>query len=63
MTRSTSSPGRTPPRFFGWDPFRHTPREQASVSALRALATDVDTTRMPKDEWRRRNEAAGVGVF
>lgn len=50
-------------RFFNWDPFVHTPRPQATVGALRALATDVDVTRMPREEWRRRNEAAGIGVF
>jgi predicted TIM-barrel fold metal-dependent hydrolase len=50
-------------RFFDWDPFEHTPKEQATVGALRANATDVDTTRMPRAEWRKRNEAAGVGVF
>ncbi len=50
-------------RFFDWDPFRHTPKDQTSVGALRALAKDVDVTRMSKDEWRTRNEAAGVGVF
>jgi predicted TIM-barrel fold metal-dependent hydrolase len=49
-------------RFFSWDPFAHTPREQATVGALRALAADVDTTRMPRAEWRKRNEAAGIGV-
>ncbi len=31
-------------RFYKFDPFEHTPREQATVGALRALATDVDTT-------------------
>ena len=50
-------------RFFDWDPFEHTSKEQASVGALRALAEDVDVTRMPKAEWRKRNEAAGIGVF
>ena len=50
-------------RFFSWDPFKHTPKEQATVGALRARATDVDTTRMSKDEWRTRNEAAGIGMF
>jgi predicted TIM-barrel fold metal-dependent hydrolase len=50
-------------RFFDWDPFKHTPKDQASVGALRALAKDVDVTRMSKNEWRTRNEAAGVGVF
>ena len=50
-------------RFFGWDPFAHTPQDQATVGALRALATDVDTTRMSRDEWRQRNEAAGIGTL
>jgi predicted TIM-barrel fold metal-dependent hydrolase len=50
-------------RFFDWDPFKHTPKDQASVGALRALAKDVDVTRMSKNEWRTRNEAAGVGIF
>jgi hypothetical protein len=50
-------------RFFDWDPFQHTPKEQATVGALRALAADVDTTRMPRAEWRKRNAAAGVGAF
>ncbi|GIU88587.1 MAG: amidohydrolase [Acidimicrobiia bacterium] len=49
-------------RFFDWDPFAHTPREQATVGSLRALAVDVDTARMPRAEWRKRNEAAGIGV-
>jgi predicted TIM-barrel fold metal-dependent hydrolase len=50
-------------RFFDWDPFKHSSRDQTTVGALRALARDVDVTRMPREEWRRRNEAAGVGVF
>jgi predicted TIM-barrel fold metal-dependent hydrolase len=50
-------------RFFDWDPFAHTSKEQATVGALRALAKDVDTTRMTREEWRTRNEAAGIGVF
>jgi predicted TIM-barrel fold metal-dependent hydrolase len=50
-------------RFFDWDPFKHTPRDQATVGALRSLAKDVDVTRMPKAEWKKRNEAAGIGVF
>jgi hypothetical protein len=45
--------------FFGWDPFQHTPREEATVGALR----DVDTTRMPRAEWKKRNELVGIGVF
>jgi hypothetical protein len=31
-------------RNFGYDPFSHIPREQATVGALRAQATDVDTS-------------------
>jgi hypothetical protein len=30
--------------FYRFDPFGHIPREQATVGALRALASDVDTT-------------------
>jgi predicted TIM-barrel fold metal-dependent hydrolase len=48
-------------RFFDWDPFAHIPKEQSSVGALHSLATDVDTTRMSKDEWRVQNEDAGIG--
>jgi hypothetical protein len=29
---------------FSYDPFAHIPAEQATVAALRAQATDVDTT-------------------
>jgi predicted TIM-barrel fold metal-dependent hydrolase len=50
-------------RFFSWDPFEHTPRDQASVAALRSLAEGVDTTRMPREEWKKRNERAGIGIF
>jgi hypothetical protein len=49
-------------RFFDWDPFANVAKDQATVGALRSLARDVDTTRMPKAEWRRRNEIAGIGV-
>ena len=45
-------------RFFGWDPFKHIPREQATVGALRARATDVDTSETSKNEYRRRYELA-----
>jgi predicted TIM-barrel fold metal-dependent hydrolase len=31
-------------RFYEFDPFPHVPKEQATVNALRAKATDVDTT-------------------
>src|SRR4029077_13034946 len=50
-------------RFFDWDPFKHTKKEQATVGALRAQATDVDTTRMSTAEWKPQNEAAGIGVL
>ena len=43
--------------------FTHTPKEQATVGALRAATPDVDVTRMSKDEWRVRNEAAGIGAI
>lgn len=49
-------------RFFGWDPFKHISKNQATVGALRALASDVDTTRMTRAEWRQRNQAAGIDV-
>ena len=50
-------------RFFGWDPFAHLPRDQATVGALRAQAQDVDTSRMPRSEWRKRNETSRFGVI
>jgi predicted TIM-barrel fold metal-dependent hydrolase len=48
-------------RFFGWDPFAHTPREGANVASLRAHATDVDITIRPRREWRERYELAHSG--
>ncbi|HVV30439.1 MAG TPA: amidohydrolase family protein [Mycobacteriales bacterium] len=48
-------------RFFRFDPFKHTPKEQATVRALRALATDVDTSTTSRAEYRARYEAAHVG--
>lgn len=50
-------------RFYDWDPFAHTPKGHATVGALRELARDVDTTRMSRVEWRKRNEALGVGTL
>jgi predicted TIM-barrel fold metal-dependent hydrolase len=41
-------------RFFGWDPFAHTSKEQSTVGALRARATDVDTSTVTRAEWARR---------
>jgi predicted TIM-barrel fold metal-dependent hydrolase len=49
-------------RFFDWDPIVHPPKDRATVEALRARAADVDTTRIPRAEWRKRNEAAGIGL-
>jgi len=49
-------------RFFDWDPLIHTPRDQANVGALRRRASDVDTSVMTRQEWRLRNEAAGIGM-
>ncbi|MGE0795714.1 MAG: amidohydrolase family protein [Acidimicrobiia bacterium] len=45
-------------RFFRYDPFAVIPREQASVGALRARATDVDVDETSKAEYRRRWAAA-----
>ena len=45
-------------RFFDWDPFKHTPKEQATVGALRSLAQDVDTSTTSKSEYRARSETA-----
>ncbi len=50
-------------RFFDWDPFVDVARENATVGALRNRASDVDTTRMSRAEWKKQNEAAGIGVF
>jgi predicted TIM-barrel fold metal-dependent hydrolase len=52
-------------RFFGFDPFTQISRDDATVGALRARARakHIDTTRMSKHEWRRQNEAAGIGVI
>jgi len=47
-------------RFFRFDPFKYTPKEQANVGALRALATDVDTSTTSRAQYRARYEAAGA---
>lgn len=44
--------------FYNWDPFKHTTKEQATVGALRALATDVDTSVTSKAEYRERYVAS-----
>ena len=48
-------------RFFDFDPFVEIPREQASVGALRALAGDVETGTVTKDEYQRRYAALHAG--
>ena len=49
-------------RWFGYDPFTHIPKEQATVGALRALSPDVDVTVRSKREWRSLYESAGAGA-
>jgi predicted TIM-barrel fold metal-dependent hydrolase len=44
-------------RFCSYDPFAVIPEEQATVAALRALSPDVDTSVVPRSEWRARYEA------
>ena len=41
-------------RFFDWDPFATIDRADASVGALRARATDVDTSVRTRREWAAR---------
>jgi len=41
---STRSPHENAIRLFSYDPFKHIPKEQANVGALRALAKDVDVS-------------------
>ncbi len=45
-------------RFCNFDPFTVIPKEQATVGALRARATDVDISEVSRKEWRARYEAA-----
>ncbi len=44
-------------RFCDYDPFAVVPREQATVAALRAQSTDVDTSDVSRRERRARYEA------
>lgn len=48
-------------RFYRFDPFQHTSRDQATVGALRALASDVDTSETTKAQYRERYLAAAAG--
>jgi hypothetical protein len=45
-------------RWLRWDPFRHVPKEQATVGALRARAKDVDLRTRSKAQYRADYEAA-----
>ena len=45
-------------RFFGWDPFKHISKSDATVGKLRALSPDVDTTVRSKHQWRELYAAA-----
>jgi len=45
-------------RFYAFDPFASVAKDQATVAALRARATDVDTTPTPKAEFKRRYDLA-----
>ena len=40
-------------RFFGWDPFKLTPKDKATVGALRVKGADVDVSIRPRAEWAR----------
>jgi len=44
-------------RWLRFDPFTHTPREQATVGALRARAADVDLRTTSKAEYRKAYES------
>jgi predicted TIM-barrel fold metal-dependent hydrolase len=48
-------------RFFGYDPFQHISKSDATVGALRALSPDVDTTIRSKHEWRKLYAQATAG--
>ncbi len=48
-------------RFFDWDPFVAVDREHATVGALRALATDVDTSVRSRAEWASFNAGRAAG--
>jgi predicted TIM-barrel fold metal-dependent hydrolase len=45
-------------RFCDYDPFAVIAKEEATVGALRARATDVDTSTVSRSEWRARYEAS-----
>jgi hypothetical protein len=48
-------------RHFGYDPFAHIAREDATVGKLRSLSPDVDVSTRSRAEWRESFEAAHSG--
>jgi hypothetical protein len=49
-------------RIFRFDPFAHRPKEECTVGALRALATDVDVvTRSPRKKTSKVDLSEFVG--
>jgi hypothetical protein len=46
-------------RWYGYDPFSVIPKDQATVGALRALATDVHTGTRTRAEFRELYAARG----
>ena len=49
-------------RFLRFDPFRHIPKEQATVGALTARATDVEIATLSRAQYRERYAALHAGV-
>ena len=45
-------------RWLRFDPFRHVPKQQATVGALRARAKDVDLRVRSKAQYRAEYEAS-----
>jgi hypothetical protein len=45
-------------RWLRFDPFRHVPKQKATVGALRARAADVDLRTRSKADYRSEYEAA-----
>ena len=60
--RSTRSPGRTPAASTAGTPSPTRPGSRRRWARCGRRRRDVDVTRMSADEWRTRNEAAGIGV-
>jgi hypothetical protein len=50
-------------RWLRFDPFAHVPREQATVGALRARATDVDLRTRSRAEYKKEYEAVHGAII